>query len=120
MMSRTKLVLISASTLVLTFPAVAVPVVPSDPPLSAERIQRLPPEIRTAVLSRCGAHAEAGHYFATYDNHSSVVRLDYSLVYCPSAPKICDGPSCLQQTFVLHGSKYVLSRSGSRNQAFAQ
>jgi hypothetical protein len=55
MMSRTKVVLISASTLVLMFPAVAVPVVPSDPPLSAERIERLPPEIRTAVLSRCGA-----------------------------------------------------------------
>jgi hypothetical protein len=120
MMSRTKVVLISASTLVLTFPAAAVPVVPSDPPLSAERIERLPPEIRTAVLSRCGARAEAGHYFATYDNHSSVIRLDYSLVYCPAAPKICDGPSCLQQTFVLRSGKYVLSRSGSRNQACAQ
>src|ERR1700752_4793915 len=106
MMSRTKLVLISASTLVLTSPAIAVPVVLSDPPLSAERIQRLPPEIRAAVLSRCGAHAEAGHYFATYDNHSNVIRLDYPLVYCPAAPKICDRPSCLQQTFVLHGGRY--------------
>jgi len=119
-MSRTKLVLISASTLVLTFPAIAVPVVPSDPPWSAERIERLPPEIRTAVLSRCGAHAGAGHYFATYDNHSNVIRLDYSALYCPGAPKVCDGPTCLQQTYVLHGGKYVLSQSRSHNQLFSR
>lgn len=63
------------------------------------------------VLSRCGAHAEAGHYFATYDDHSKLVRLNYSRLYCPAAPNVCDGPSCLQQTYVLHGSKYVLSQS---------
>jgi hypothetical protein len=120
-MSRTKLVLISATTLVLMFPALAVPVVPSDPPLSAERIERLPPEIRRVVLSRCGgARAEAAHYFATYDNHSNVIRLDYSLLHCSGVPNVCDGPTCLQQTYVLLGGKYVLSQSQSHNQPFSR
>jgi hypothetical protein len=119
-MSRMKLVLISVSSFVLTFPAVAVPVVPADPPRSAERIEHLPPEIRTAILSRCGVHAEAGHYFATYDNHSTVIRLDYSALYCPGAPNVCDGPTSLQQTYVLHGGKYVLSQSRAHNQPVSQ
>ncbi|MGY3609782.1 MULTISPECIES: hypothetical protein [unclassified Bradyrhizobium] len=117
-----KLIQISATTIVLTFtyPAIAVPVVPPDPPFSAARIERLPPEVRRVVLSRCGAHAEAGHYFATYDNHSNVIRLDYSALYCPSAPKVCDGPACLLQTYVLHGGKYVLSQSRSYHPPFSR
>lgn len=89
-------------------PGYAVPVVAPDPPMSADRIARLPPEIRRAVVARCGADAEAGHYFATYDANSTVVRLDYSLLHCPTAPEHCKGSSCVQ-TFVRHGGKYVLS-----------
>jgi hypothetical protein len=62
-------------------------------------------------LARCGANAEAGHYFATYDENSNVVRLDYSLLQCPNAPEPCEGSSCVQ-TFVRHAGQYVLSRSG--------
>lgn len=91
-------------------PSYAVPVVPPDPPMSAERIAHLPSEIRTIVLARCGAGAEAGHYFATYDDNSYVVRLDYSLLQCPKAPEHCEGSSCVQ-TFVRLGGKYVLSQS---------
>jgi len=92
----------------------AVPVVPSDPPMSAERIAHLPSEIRRIVLARCGAGAEAGHYFATYDDNSNVVRLDYSLLQCPRAPEHCESSSCVQ-TFVRHGSKYVPSQSSGNH-----
>ena len=90
-------------------PGYAAPVVPSDPPMSAERIAHLPSEIRRSVLARCGADAEAGHYFATYDDNSNIVRLDYSLLQCPNSPERCEGSSCVQ-TFVRRGGKYVPSR----------
>lgn len=93
-----------------TWPAHAVPVQPSDPPMSAERIARLPPEIRKAILVRCGVNAEAGHYFATYDDNSNVIRLHYSLLQCPNAPEPCEGARCLQ-TFVRHGHGYFLPKS---------
>lgn len=43
-------------------PANGTPVAPVDPPRSVDRIEQLP---------RCVPHAEAGHYFATYDNNSN-------------------------------------------------
>jgi len=100
-------------------PGYAVPVVPSDPPMSAERIAHLPSEIRRIVLARCGAAAEAGHYFATYDDDSNVVRLDYSLLQCPKAPEHCESSSCVQ-TFVRHGGKYVPSQLGGNHYRLLQ
>ena len=111
-MLRTTFLLICIATSGGMSPGYAVPVVPSDPPMSADRISRLPSEIRRIVVARCGADAEAGHYFATYDDKSNVVRLDYSLLQCPAAPEHCESSGCVQ-TFVRHGGKYVLS-GGSR------
>ena len=112
-MQRTTLILACIAISGWVSPGYAVPLAPSDPPMSSERIAHLPPEIRRIVLAKCGADAEAGHYFATYDNNSNVVRLDYSLLQCPIAPQPCEGSSCVQ-TFVRHGGKYVLS-AGSRS-----
>ena len=67
--------------------------------MSAERIARLPSELRTIVLARCGAGAEAGHYFATYDDNSNVVRLDYSLLQCPNAPEHVKAPTVCTRSF---------------------
>lgn len=114
-MQRTIFILICMAVSGWVSPGDAVPVVPSDPPMSAERIARLPSEIRTIVLTRCGAEAEAGHYFATYDDNSNAVRLDYSLLQCPNAPERCAGSSCVQ-TFVRRGGKYIPSRF-NRNHA---
>lgn len=111
-MLRTTFLLICIATSGWMAPGYAVPVVPSDPPMSADRISRLPSEIRRIVVARCGADAEAGHYFATYDDNANVVRLDYSLLQCPTAPEHCESTGCVQ-TFVRHGGKYVLS-GGSR------
>src|SRR6516162_10113731 len=98
-MQRIANMLVCAGFLGWAVPAYAVPVVPSDPPMSAERIASLPSEIRGAIVARCGAHAEAGRYFATYDDNSNVIRLDNSLLYCPSAAGLGSGSSRLQ-TFI--------------------
>jgi hypothetical protein len=91
--------------------ATGSPVAPVDPPFSAERIERLPQEIRQAVVSRCGPDAEARHYFATYDNNSNVVRLDYSLLQCDRPQRLCTFSGCLQQTFTKSHGRYVLTGS---------
>ena len=78
--------LAAAVALGWSFGATAAPVAPRDPPWSAERIDRLPLEVRRVVVAKCGADAEAGHYFATYEHDSNVIHLDYSLLYCPAAP----------------------------------
>lgn len=108
-MRRTTFILICMASFGWVAPGYAVPVVPSDPPMSAERIAHLPSELRRVVRARCGVAAEAGHYFATYDDNSNVVRLDYSLLQCPKAPEHCEGSSCVQ-TFVRHDGKYVRSQ----------
>lgn len=113
-MRRTTFMLMCMAISGWVSPAYAVPVVPSDPPMSSERIARLPSEIRRIVLAKCGAAAEAGHYFATYDDNSNVVRLDYSLLQCPKVPEHCESSSCVQ-TFVRHGGKYVPSRSSGNH-----
>jgi hypothetical protein len=76
--------------------------------LSAERIDRLPLEVRRVVVARCGADAEAGHYFATYEHNSNVIHLDYSLLYCPAAPSR-EMTHALRQTFVKRQGAYALS-----------
>jgi hypothetical protein len=110
-MLRTKMVLIGAALLVLTGQARAVAVASSDPPWSTERIERLPPEIRRVVVAKCGAYAEAGHYFVTYDHDSNVIRLDYSLLQCPGARVSGNGRGREQETFVRHGGRYFPSHA---------
>jgi hypothetical protein len=92
-------------------PAMGAAVAPTDPPFSAGRIGRLPPEIRHIVVSRCGERAEAQHYFATYDNNSNVVRLDYSLLQCDQPERVCGSSGCLHQTFVKSHGRYALKLS---------
>ena len=110
-MLRMRVVFICAALLVLTGQARAVAVASSDPPWSTERIERLPSEIRRIVVSRCGPHAEAGHYFTTYDHDSNVIRLDYSLLQCPGARVSGNGRGREQQTFVRRGGRYFPSHA---------
>src|ERR1700748_3398505 len=45
-----------------------------DDPWNSERIERLPPEVRNAVIRMCGDHPpRAGHYFATYFENSRLI-----------------------------------------------
>jgi hypothetical protein len=100
--------LAAAVVLGWSFGATAAPVAPRDPPWSAERIDRLPLEVRRVVVATCGADAEAGHYFATYEYDSNVIHLDYSLLYCPVASNR-EMTRALRQTFVKRQGGYLLS-----------
>ena len=89
----------------------AAPVAPRDPPFSSERVAQLPLEVRREVASRCKSNPEVGHYFATYNAHSSVLRLDYSLLQCGDRPMSCSRSACSQETFVKRQGRFVLQRA---------
>jgi hypothetical protein len=91
---------------------VAAPVSPRDPPFSSDRIDRLPPEVRREVLSKCKSEPEAGHYFATYEHGSNLLRLNYSLLECGSGLTTCGNSRCLQETFIKHHGRFILQRIG--------
>ena len=89
----------------------ATAVAPYDPVWSGERITRLPPEVQRAVFAKCAIGPEAGHYFATFANNSTIVHLDYSALQCGSQPRLCTASGCLHQTFSKLRGKYVLTQS---------
>jgi hypothetical protein len=89
----------------------AAPVAPRDPPFSSERVAQLPLAVRREVSSRCKSDPQAGHYFATYDDRSSVLRLDYSLLQCDGSPPLCRQSACSQETFVKRHGRFVLQRA---------
>lgn len=85
-----------------------------DPPWNAEHIDRLPPDVRSAVLAKCPTRPDAGHYFATYFHDE--VHLHYEHLHCAGA-SFCNASGCLHQTFKLSAGHYHLAKTayGSRN-----
>ena len=73
-----------------------------DDPLNSERIERLPPEVRNAVIRMCEDHPpRAGHYFATYFENSRLIRLHFELLRCDGRATFCRSDSCLRQEYGL-------------------
>ena len=74
----------------------------------------LPADVRAAVLAKCGAHPDAGHYFATYFHDE--VHLHYEHLHCSGA-SYCNASGCLHQTYKLSGGHYHLTKTfyGARN-----
>ncbi len=91
--------------------AKATAVAPAGPGWGTERIERLPADVQHAVRARCAAGPEGGHYFATFDNHATVIHLDYSALQCGNQPRLCTASGCLHQTFAKVRGRYVLTRS---------
>jgi hypothetical protein len=90
-----------------------------DDPWDAGRIDRLPPDVRRAVLRLCPERPTAAHYFATYLNNSKTVRLHFEYFSCEGEVSFCrHGTSCLREEFVASGSRYRFLRSyyGQRDQ----
>lgn len=85
-----------------------------DSPWNAEHIDRLPVDVRSAVLAKCPTHLDAGHYFATYFHDE--VHLLYEHLHCAGA-SYCNASGCLHQTFRLSAGHYHLTETvyGSRN-----
>jgi hypothetical protein len=79
-----------------------------DDPANYERIERLPPEVRNAVIHMCG-DPRAGHYFATY--FDKLIRLHFDQLYCDGRAKFCRGADCLHSEYISTGGRYRLIRS---------
>jgi hypothetical protein len=82
-----------------------------DPPWNSEHIDRLPPEVRNAVIRMCGHPPRAGHYFATYFDNSRLIKLHFEHLHCDEQATFCRGASCLHQEYVFAGGRYRLLKS---------
>lgn len=82
-----------------------------DDPLNSDRIDRLPPEIRTAVIRMCRDPPRASHYFATYIDNSRVVKLHFEGLRCKGQATFCREYACLRQEYVSTGGHYQLKKS---------
>jgi hypothetical protein len=92
-----------------SFPAVAQKI--HDPPWNSEHIDRLPPEVRNAVLARCATIPSAGHYFATYGPDRLTLHFEH--FHCDHvAEAYCKGAQCLHQVYRLSGGHYSLVKTG--------
>ena len=82
-----------------------------DDPLNSDRIDRLPPEIRTAVIRMCRDPPRASHYFATYIDNSHVVKLHFEGLRCKGQATFCREYACLRQEYVSTRGHYQLKKS---------
>jgi hypothetical protein len=81
-----------------------------DDPLNSERIDRLPPEVRNAVIQMC-ADPRAGQYFATYFDNSHLIKLHFEHLHCDEQVTFCSRNSCLHHEYISSGGRYRLMRS---------
>jgi hypothetical protein len=82
-----------------------------DDPWNPEHIERLPPEVRNAVIRMCRDPPRAGHYFATYFDNSHWIKLHFEHLHCDERPMFCRLGSCLHQEYVSTGGHYRLMKS---------
>src|SRR6266849_3920274 len=81
-----------------------------DDPWNSEHIEQLPPEVRNAVIHMCGG-PRAGHYFATYFDHSRLIKLHFEHLHCDARVTFCRQDSCLHQEYISTGGRYRLMRN---------
>jgi len=84
---------------------------PHDEPWSSGRIDRLPPEIRNAVLRMCRVRPTAAQYFATYVDNSRIVKLHFEDFNCEEPRMHREVDRCLREEFVRSDSHYRLTRT---------
>lgn len=82
-----------------------------DDPWSAEHIDRLPPEIRNALIHMCGSSPQASHYFATYLDHAQLIKLHFEHLHCSEQSLFCKGVNCLHQEYMSSRGHYRLIRT---------
>lgn len=82
-----------------------------DDPWNSEHFDRLPLEVRSAVVRMCGDPPRAGHYFATYFDNSRLMKLHFEHFHCDGQATFCRGDSCLHQEYVSTGGRYRLMKS---------
>lgn len=82
-----------------------------DDPWSPERIDRLPPEVRNAIIRMCGDRPRAGQYFATYFDNSRLMKLHFEHLHCDGPATLCREDTCLRHEYVSSGGHYRLMKS---------
>jgi hypothetical protein len=80
-----------------------------DDPWNSGHLDRLPPEVRDARM--CGNPPRAGHYFATYFDHSRVIKLHFEHWHCDQQLPFCRGNNCLHQEYISTGGHYRLMKN---------
>jgi hypothetical protein len=76
-----------------------------------DHIERLPSDVRYALLRMCRDRPIASRYFATYLNQSKIVRLHFEDLQCEGGYEFRVGRDCLREEFVAVGSHYRLART---------
>ena len=84
---------------------------PHNVPWSSERVDRLPPEIRNAVLRMCRVRPTAAQYFATYLDNARIVKLHFEDFHCEEPQLHRDVDRCLREEYVRSDSHYRLART---------
>lgn len=83
---------------------------PHEPRWSLERINYLPSEVQNSARHMCGMKPTAAHYLATSHDNARIIRLHFERFSC-EGPQLRDDGLCLNEEFVLSGSRYRLSRN---------
>jgi hypothetical protein len=85
----------------------------SEYPWAPEHIQRLPPDIRKAVLRQarmCGSKAAASHYFSLSieSGGGKFISLHFENFACASRTAICNDDGCLHQVYLKSNRRHRL------------
>lgn len=102
-----------AALLPMTHSATARGGFASERPWAPEHIERLPPDIRKAVLRQaraCGSKAAAAHYFSVSieSDGTEFVSLHFEDFACANRTAICNGAGCLHQVYLKSASHHRL------------
>jgi hypothetical protein len=81
-----------------------------DDPWNPEHIEKLPLEVRNAVIQMCD-DPRAGHYFATYFDNSHLIKLHFEHLHCDARAPFCRQDDCLHQEYISTGRRYRLMKS---------
>jgi hypothetical protein len=82
-----------------------------DDPWNSEHINRLPPEVRDAVIRMCRNPLRAGRYFATYFDHAHVIKLYFEHLLCDQELQFCKAGDCLHQEYISTVGHYRLIKN---------
>ena len=82
----------------------------SEDRYSPDHIESLPPEIREAVINKCGT-ARALHPFARYTDNLQKVVLHFEHFSCNTGGSFCGPSGCLHQVYASSHGHFRLIRS---------
>jgi hypothetical protein len=111
-MAKRKLVFLLIASFLVQSNALARGSLPTqDTAWNCHRIERLPSDVRYALVRMCRDRPIASRYFATYLNQSKIVRLHFEDLQCEGGHEFRVGRDYLREEFGAIGSHYQLART---------